>query len=141
WSNTPAEGGRILGEGVHFFDLSNWFLGNEPASIKATFAGEETMIDPNLMVQIRYPDGSTAQIVYTALGNAQMGKEYFEAFGNGRAARIDDFKEFVSFKGAESVPRRERGNKGHALELQEFAAAIRGEKFPIEGADARAGMV
>ncbi|MCG6538064.1 MAG: Gfo/Idh/MocA family oxidoreductase, partial [Syntrophales bacterium LBB04] len=27
WSNTPEEGGRILGEGVHFFDLSNWFMG------------------------------------------------------------------------------------------------------------------
>lgn len=141
WSNTPEEGGRILGEGVHFFDLSNWFMGNEPVSINAMFAGEETIIDPNLTVQIRYPDGSTAQIIYTALGDAQMGKEYFEAFGNGRAARTDDFKNFVSYEGAESVPRRERGNKGHAMELQEFAAAIRGEKFPIEGADARAGMV
>jgi hypothetical protein len=26
-------------------------------------------------------------------------------------------------------------------ELREFAAAIRGEEFPIEGADARAGLV
>ncbi len=141
WSNTPEEGGRILGEGVHFFDLSNWFLGSEPTSISATFAGEETLIDPNLSVQIRYPDGSTAQIIYTAAGNAQMGKEYYEAFGNGRAARADDFKRFDSSGGKESVSWRERGNKGHALELHEFAAAIRGEKFPIGGADARAGMV
>ncbi len=141
WSNTPEEGGRILGEAVHFFDLSNWFMGHEPVFINATFAGEETIIDPNLTVQIRYPDGSTAQIIYTALGDAQMGKEYFEAFGNGRAARTDDFKNFVTYEGVESVPRRQRGNKGHAMELQEFAAAIRGEKFPIGGADARAGMV
>ena len=141
WSNTTEEGGRILGEAVHFFDLCNWLLGNEPVSIFAMFAGEERVIDPNLTVQIRYPDGSIAQIVYSALGNPQMGKEYFEAFGNGRIARSDDFKTFVSYGATESVAWKERGNKGHATELREFAAAIRGEEFPIKGADARAGLV
>jgi len=141
WSNTTEEGGRILGEGVHFFDLCNWFLGHEPESIYAAFAGEEAVIDPNVLVLARYPDGSVGQVIYTALGNARMGKEYFEAFGNGRAARSDDFKTLVSYGATESVGWRERGDKGHAVELQEFAAAIRGEKFPITGADARAGLV
>jgi len=113
----------------------------EPVSILATFAGEETVIDPDLMVQIRYPGGSVGQVLYTALGSAQMGKEYFEAFGNGRAARCDDFKTFASYGATQSVGWGERGNKGHATELEEFAAAIRGESFPIEGADARAGLV
>lgn len=65
-----------------------------------------------------------------------MGKEYFEAFGNGRAVRCDDFKKFLAYGTKESVGWREQGNKGHAMELQEFAAAIRGEGFPIRGVDA-----
>ena len=141
WSNTPEEGGRVLGEAVHFLDLCNWFMMLEPVSILAMFAGEETVIDPDLMVQIKYSRGSTGQILYTTLGSAQMGKEYFEAFGNGRAARSDDFKNFSSYGGRQSVGWGERGNKGHAMELKEFAAAIHGEKFPIQGADARAGLV
>lgn len=141
WSNTAEEGGRVLGEAVHFFDLCNWFMMAEPVSIFAAFAGEETVIDPDVVVQIRYPGGSVGQVLYTALGSAQMGKEYFEAFGNGRAARSDDFKSFSSYGATQSVGWGERGNKGHAAELKEFAAAIRGEKFPIEGADARAGLV
>ncbi|MBI4963115.1 MAG: Gfo/Idh/MocA family oxidoreductase [Desulfomonile tiedjei] len=141
WSNTEEEGGRVLGEAVHFFDLSNWFMAAEPVSVLAMFAGEETVIDPDLMVQIKYPGGSAGQVLYTTLGSAQMGKEYFEAFGNGRAARSDDFRNFSSYGASQSVGWGERGNKGHAKELEEFAAAIRGEKFPIRGADARAGLV
>jgi len=141
WSNTPEEGGRVLGEAVHFFDLCNWFMRAEPVSIVAMFGGEEKVVDPDVMIHIRYPDGSIGQVLYTALGNPRMGKEYFEAFGNGRAARSDDFKSFSSYGASQSVGWGERGNKGHATELEEFAAAIRGKTFPIEGADARAGLV
>jgi predicted dehydrogenase len=116
-------------------------MGHEPESIYAAFAGEEAVIDPNVLVLVRYPDGSVGQVIYTALGNARMGKEYFEAFGNGRAARSDDFKTLVSYGATESIGWRERRDKGHTAELQEFAAAIRGGKFPITGADARAGLV
>lgn len=74
WSNTPEEGGRILGEGVHFFDLCNWFMGEEPLSLSAAFTGTETVIDPDLTVQIRYPGGSIAQVLYTAVGEPSNGQ-------------------------------------------------------------------
>jgi predicted dehydrogenase/threonine dehydrogenase-like Zn-dependent dehydrogenase len=141
WSNTSEEGGRILGEGVHFFDLCNWFMGEEPLSLSAVFAGTDTVIDPDLAVQIKYPGGSIAQVIYTALGNPQMGKEYFEAFGNGRAVRSDDFRDCLTYGASESVGWKDRGNKGHAMELREFGATIRGEEFSVSGADARAGLV
>jgi predicted dehydrogenase len=71
-----------------------------------------------------------------------MGKEYYEAFGNGRSVRSEDFQTLRAFgapRGA--IRRRDRGNKGQRAELEEFAAAIRGQSYPIEGADARAGLV
>jgi len=53
WSNTLEEGGRLLGEGVHFFDLCNWFMGAEPVSLTATQAGASSVTNPNAVVQMR----------------------------------------------------------------------------------------
>ncbi len=141
WSNAAEEGGRILGEAVHFFDLCNWFFESEPLSLFATFAGEQTYVDPTLTMQISYPDGSLGTVLYASSGNPKMGKEYFEALGNGRCARNDDFKKFECFGASESIRWKHRGDKGHAVELEEFAAAIQGKPFHIQGADARAGMI
>jgi predicted dehydrogenase/threonine dehydrogenase-like Zn-dependent dehydrogenase len=141
WSNTLEEGGRVLGEAVHFFDLCNWFLNCEPVSLHAEFAGEKTYVDPSLSVQIRYPGGSLGTVLYSSLGDTRMGKEYFEALGNGRCARSDDFKSLECFGASERVRWRHYGDKGHLPELEEFAAAIRGKTFPICGAGARDGLV
>src|SRR6516225_4024556 len=54
WSNTLEEGGRLLGEGVHFFDLCNWFIGAEPVSLSAMLAGESSVTNPNAVVQVCY---------------------------------------------------------------------------------------
>lgn len=141
WSNTIEEGGRLLGEGVHFFDLCNWLIGDEPVSLYAVMAGTVEITNPNTMVLLRYPDGSTAQIVYTTLGHKAMGKEYFEAFGNGRAVRSDDFATLKAYGMSASVGRRQRGDKGQLKALEEFASAIRGLPYEVTGADARAGLL
>jgi predicted dehydrogenase/threonine dehydrogenase-like Zn-dependent dehydrogenase len=140
WSNTAQQGGRVLGEVVHFFDLCNWFMKSVPMSLSASFVGDPTKIDPSVAATIQYPDGSVGHVLYTSLGNKQMGKEYFEAFGNGRAARSDDYRNFSSYGASESVGWGQRGNKGHYEQLREFASALHGSSFPIEGADARAGL-
>jgi predicted dehydrogenase len=141
WSNTLEEGGRLLGEGVHFFDLCNWFIGAEPVSLYAVGAGTVEVTNPNAMVLLRYPDGSTAQIVYTTLGYKAMGKEYFEAFGNSRAVRSDDFASLRAYGVSVSVSRRHRGDKGQLKALEEFACAIRSIPYTVIGADARAGLL
>lgn len=141
WSNTAEEGGRILGEAVHFFDLCNAVFESEPLSLFAQFVGEETYVDPSVTVQITYPGGSIGNVSYASCGNPKMGKEYFEALGNRRSVRIDDFKRYECFGASLSVGWRDRGDKGHALELEEFAAAIQGKPFPVKGADARSGLL
>lgn len=141
WSAAPEEGGRILGEAVHFFDLANWFMGNAPVSLSAAFVGEEPSTDPSVSVTVCYPDGSLAQILYTSLGNAKMGKEYYEAFGNGRAARSDDFRSFSACGASVSVGWGSKGDKGHKAALEEFVAAVSGRGEYGEGADWTAGLM
>lgn len=141
WSNTPEEGGRLLGEGVHFFDLCNWFIGQEIESVHSAIAGERKNTNPNVMVQIQYVGGCSAQILYTSLGNVLAGKEYFEAHGNSRSVIMDNFQSIKVYGGKDRSSRQDRGDKGHLAELEEFAAAIHGSTYPIFGADAVAGLI
>lgn len=140
WSNTPAEGGRLLGEGVHFFDLCNWFFESTPTAVQSLFCGEADITNPNVLVQIEYPDSCVAQVLYSTLGNPGLGKEYFEAFGNGRSIRCDDYAALSGF--GVDIPRmkRNKDSKGHKGILEEFAAAVRGKTYPVLGADAHSGL-
>lgn len=139
WSNTEEEGGRLLGEGVHFYDLANWFMGGEPLSIAAGMAGEANSTNPNASVVMGYADMSHANVLYTSLGHKGMGKEFFEAFGNGKAARVEDFTS-IRVWGGKLQGKFKRGDKGQRDCLREFAAAVRGRPFTLTGADARAGL-
>jgi predicted dehydrogenase len=141
WSNTHKEGGRILGEAVHFFDLCNWFMESEPAGVSASYMGDISVTNANMTLIAKYPDGSLGQVIYTTAGDKEMGKERFEAYGRGRSVISDDYKHTQVYGAGTSISRRDRGNKGHLAELEEFAAAIRDEPYPVRGADARAGTV
>jgi predicted dehydrogenase len=141
WSNTPEEGGRLLGEGVHFMDLFNWFMGAEPVRLVGMVAGPHDRTNPNVTVSVQYPDGDVAQLVYTSLGTSGFGKEFYEAFGGGRAGRMEDFRTLEIVGASVPARRADRNDKGQRAELEEFAAAVRGETYPIAGADARAGLL
>lgn len=137
WSSTPEEGGRFLGEGTHFIDLCDWFMGAEPTTVAAAFAEPENLSNPNGALTLRYADGSIAQLVYSSAGNVKIGKEYFEAFGGNKSGFMNDYKSVELF-GA-PAPRVAGGDKGQLGALREFGLAIHGN--PKDGADARAGML
>ena len=141
WSNTVAEGGRFMGEAVHFLDLCNWFMDQEPKKIAASFAGNRSITNPNAIVQIEYDNGCVAQVVYTGLGNSAAGKEYFEAFGNGCTATCNDYKSVNAFGRNIATGKEGRYDKGHLAELKEFAATIKGKEYPVKGADSVAGLL
>ncbi len=141
WSNAPEEGGRFLGEGVHFLDLCNWFAGSAPQSIAAQFLGPPSATNPNALVSVSYPDGSAANVIYTTSGHTGIGKEHFEAHGCGRSARCQDFRKLELFGSAARTTSRGRGDKGHLASLNEFYSSVRGIKPHGIGADARAGTL
>jgi len=141
WSNAPEEGGRLMGEGVHFLDLANWLLGGSPAGVSASFLGSADTANPNATIQVSYPDGSAASLLYTTVGAPAMGKERVEVFGNGAAAFSDDYRTLHMFGPGAPAGSRATGDKGHVGALAEFAAAVRGQPGPVRGADARDGLL
>jgi len=131
WTCDPVEGGgRIVGEGVHFFDLCCWLLGQDPVDIRADRidADNENIIpDNNLTAVLRFPDGSTATVVYCSLGHPGIPKEQVEVFGAGAAVCIDDYRG-IRFAGVgEKNARQSNEHKGQYELLENWIKAIRGQ--------------
>jgi predicted dehydrogenase/threonine dehydrogenase-like Zn-dependent dehydrogenase len=141
WSSGVREGGRLMGEGVHFLDLANWLLGEVPIAVSATFLGAAETVNPNATIHIGYADGSVASLLYTTVGASELGKERFEVFGNGQTAFSDDYQAMQVFGRTAPAGSRARGDKGHLAALAEFAGAVRGQPGPVRGAQARDGLL
>lgn len=139
WSAEAEEGGRLLGEGCHFFDLFNWFYGAAPVSSTASIAGARSTGNANVFFTATYPCGSVASLLYTTAGSRRMPKERLEAFGAGLSLACTDFRRLEVFGGADST--RGSKDKGHRGVLVDFARAIRGDAITDAGADAKAGLL
>ncbi|MBI3760393.1 MAG: bi-domain-containing oxidoreductase [Chloroflexi bacterium] len=134
WTLDPEEGGgRIIGEGCHFFDLMAYFVGAEPISITAQPAGDSP---DDVAAVVRFADGSLGTLIYTGLGDPMFPKERIEIFAGGGVAVIDDFRA-VTFSGLRGKSVRGGGqDKGHRALLAHFVSAARGrEKLEITARD------
>lgn len=140
WTMDPSQGGgRIIGEGCHFFDLFSYLIGAEPVRIAATMASlpEGKFRDPaNLSASLTFTDGSVATLIYTVIGHKDLPKEHLEVFAGGKAFTLDDFKSLQAYgvqtKKAPTAP----GDKGHAQLLRHFCEAVRGKtKLEITAED------
>lgn len=123
WYHDRRQGGRLLGEVCHFVDTSNWVAGQTPSSVVVMGdAKGETLLQENLMISLRYPDGSAASIAYSAEGSPRTSKERIDIFGGGRTIEIDNFTELVVDG---SKAKLNKPDKGHAANLRAFHDAVR----------------
>ena len=139
WSNTLGEGGRLLGEGVHFFDLATWMLDSKPVAVSAQFVGVPGPLNPDASISIRYENGSIANINYVTLGDIARGKEFFELFGNGRSVVVDDYNNIEAFGCRVERKRSQQDNKGQKETIEEFVSSAKSGCMG-QGADALAGL-
>jgi predicted dehydrogenase len=86
----------------------------------------------NLMLTLRFDDGSAGSIVYAASGDRSMGKERVEAFGGGRSAVLDDFRLQRTFRDGRAQTHRSwlRQDKGHRGLWQAFVKSITNGSAP-----------
>jgi predicted dehydrogenase len=137
WTLDPAEGGgRLVGEGCHFFDLMAYLVSADPVSVSAQMAGDSP---DDVSVVVRFADGSVGTLIYTSLGDPSFPKERIEVFAGRGVAVIDDFRS-VEFTGMRGKAARLPGqDKGHRALLANFAAAVQG-KQPL-AVTARDGLI
>ena len=131
WLRNPVEGGgRLVGEGVHFFDFIRWLVGADPVAVKATALnrGPALGIDPdNVSVTLSFADGSLGVVLYTSQGHTALAKERVEIFAGDQAMVIQDFSvlELYGIPGRKGQ-RTRVAEKGHYELLANFYNALKG---------------
>jgi polar amino acid transport system substrate-binding protein len=124
-------GGRINGELCHFIDLCMFLANARITGVSAYVMDDKANLNDTLTVNLRFANGSVANISYFSNGNKNLDKEYLEVFGNGMVAKSDDFKTLSIFGKSESR-NSSLQDKGHKKEVAAFLKAISaGEPSPI----------
>jgi predicted dehydrogenase/threonine dehydrogenase-like Zn-dependent dehydrogenase len=136
WMNDREQGGgRILGEVCHFIDLMIFLAGSPIVEVSTREIGSTGQYSAdNVLISVRFGNGSEGIISYLASGDRSFSKERIEVFGGRSTAVLDDFRrmELVRNGRAQRVRSRLRQDKGHRAEWAAFVDSIRlGKDAPI----------
>lgn len=132
WVHTEEGGGRNIGEACHIYDLFNFLIDSEVASIEAksiTPNSEQYASNDNFIATIKYKDGSLCNLTYTALGSKDYPKEEMEIYVDGKIIKMLDYKKMEIFDKKHKVLQIKQ-DKGHLEELKAFYMSVsEGEEF------------
>jgi len=130
YRNEELEGSRFAGEGGHFIDTLAWWTDSLPAEVYAVGGPDHD----DVQATIRFQNGCSGVISYLTVGNSRFPKETLDAAGDGRSARLDNFREAAVWSGRRRTSTRSRGtqDKGQRNQVAEFVEACRaGRPMPI----------
>jgi predicted dehydrogenase/NADPH:quinone reductase-like Zn-dependent oxidoreductase len=134
WVVDPVQGGgRTVGEVCHMVDLLVDLVGARVTSVYAEPIASTSGDD--VVLTLRFGDGSVGSIVYASGGDRSLPKEQLEVLGGGRAAILDDFRTLrVHARGkTRKFGRFGVQDKGHAAELTAFVDAVRyAKQSPVD---------
>ncbi len=137
WVHDPeAGGGRLLGEACHFIDLARALVGAAITRVDAQAAANTDGAADDAAISLSFADGSLANIVYTARGDASSGKERIEAHAGGASYLIDDFRALTVSGDAGTKPWKGTQDKGFDAALTAFTQAVaKGGPAPVDEAE------
>lgn len=125
WLLDPREGGgRLLGEGVHFFDFLSFLAGSPPVRVHAGSPrgrGRDEGI-----VTLEFADGSVGTVVYAGAGSPEAGKERVEVFAQGATFILDDYRSLEVFGLRAPGAKTRSAEKGQRQQLENFFRALSG---------------
>jgi predicted dehydrogenase/threonine dehydrogenase-like Zn-dependent dehydrogenase len=126
WLLDPVEGGgRLLGEGVHFFDFLAFLAGSEPRRVVASSPRGRA---PNeATVTLEFADGSVGTVLYSASGSPDAGKERLEVFSGNASFVLEDFRTLEVYGLRADGLKTRTIQKGQREQLENFHAALHGE--------------
>ena len=83
---------------------------------------------------LRCANGTVASIVYAGSGDTRLPKERVEGYSGGVAVVLDDFRQLEIYAGGKKKTIKQRSDKGHRAQLENFLGAAAGkcEPPPIE---------
>jgi len=88
--NTSISGGRIIGEGCHFIDLSRFLIGS--SIINHSIISMKSDTNDTVSIALTFEDGSIASINYFSNGSKSVIKERLEIYVSNSVVQIENFK-------------------------------------------------
>ncbi len=130
WIHSPEQGGRIIGEVCHFIDCAVYLTGALPISVFTSSVSADHSQMPNsdnVSINLKFSDGSIANILYFANGSSLLEKEYCEVHCERKSAIMNNFTTLDLFSQKRQTLKFD-GKKGIAEEVRAFIDAIRSAK-------------
>lgn len=143
WLHDPAQGGgRMLGEGCHFIDFLTFLVDAPPVSVYAQALPDGGQFrQDNVVVNVRFGDGSLGTLHYLANGDRSVSKERLEVFGGGKVALLDDFRQLELIEDSQRQKLSGGQDKGHRAAWAAYIQALQqGSAPPIPYAHIFGGM-
>lgn len=138
WAYEDREGGsRFNSELCHFIDFCKFIVGSDIESSQF-FRTEHPSLNlkkslENIVMNLKFKDGSTASIIYNTISDTATSKEYFEIYSENALIRVRDFRELMISKNGNTKTYKDRlkTEKGHFEELEDFIKNIRTGNNPF----------
>jgi polar amino acid transport system substrate-binding protein len=136
WIQDPeVGGGRIIGEGCHFVDFVSYLTGSRVVEVQAQSVDVENaklVAEDSVSINLKYADGSVANLTYVAFGSSDFAKERCEIFADESMAVMEDFCKTTCCGKLGKEKLKGKQAKGFAEELEAFASAVKsGDSSPI----------
>lgn len=119
-------GGRLLGEGVHFFDFLRFLADSDPVRVEALSPRGRSGDEASVLVE--YGDGSVGVVVYSGSGSGGAGKERLEVLASGQTLVLDDFRSLEIHGGSHKGSRTRVVEKGQLEQLENLHRALLGKE-------------
>lgn len=128
-------GGRIVGEVCHFIDTCSYLANSRVVSVYAVAinsSNQAILDEDNVIITLKFANGSIASISYYAYGDRAMPKEYIEVFAKNISISMNDFRELTIYKnGKTKRVKSVNQDKGFLEELKAFRESIKSGKPAI----------
>lgn len=132
WVHSEEEGrSRIVGEMSHFIDLFQALTGAlvQRVSAERTSGDNRTVVNnDNVVVSLKFTDGSVANLTYSAAGDKAYSREMLEIFYDGQTLVSRDFRESERHANGKVEKFKTTGQEmGYAEELKHFVESVQGK--------------
>ncbi len=137
WIQDKENGGRIIGEACHIFELFCFLTDETPVSVAVqslNSSAEDLLSTDNFVAIVMMSGGSCCNLTYSSIGNHGMGKERMEILFDGKSILMSDYKVLKGFGLPVSFNRKSKyPDKGHEELISEFIkkAKTDGAKPPV----------
>lgn len=119
WVHDPElGGGRVIGEGCHFFDLLSFLSGSPIEAVCSSCLGTPGRSNDNVSTLLKFANGDQGTVHYLANGHKAASKERLEVFWDGRILMLDNFRELKGYGVPGFSKEKSRLDKGHRRQFE-----------------------